>query len=353
MIRTYRFVFILIIGMFCSVNAMSGVTTCSEVQSEFNAKVLELLESNKLERLKEYTESIPDCVELTDKNELSTICTNDRTDGKDFLWHVWKKGLNKNKNIVGIDAGIYTALGVLYRKLYKAEPNIWNRENYYNFYKRYKYTWLQDTVELIFIQLWQRGSIFKKWDGFSGMTGRHIYTTLYISSMLGFDSIYKYISPEIKLDKDIYGGGRNWLRSILSEMKEKSDEFKDPNLLLTIKSDWFDSIMINEKDNEERNYYQGIKGKRKFEMLNESGWDMFMEGGFEPTNWEKHAVTLNVRACPHVHNLQVCESFKKGAIKYGFYTPPEVIEKQLEAKLMEAVNRTSGKFDKGHFNPFL
>ena len=347
-----KFVVVLIIGVCCSVNVM-GITTLSQVQSEFNAKVLELLENNDLEQLKEYTQSIPDCVEPGEENETPEICTNDRTDGRNFLWHIWKKGLKRSENVIEIDAGIYTALGVFYRKLYKAEPTVWNRANYYDFYKRYKNTWLQDNVELMFTQLWQRGSIFKKWDGFSGMTGRHIYTTLYISSMLGFDSMYKYVSSEIRLDKDVYGGGKNWLRSILYEMKQKSDEFKGEDLLLTIKRDWLDSILIGEFNAEERNYYKGVKTKRMFEMLNEKGWDMFMEDGLEPSKWEKHAVTLNIRACPKVHKAEVCKSFEKGAIKYGFYIPPEVIEEQLEQKLIEAVNRTSGKFDKGHFNPSI
>lgn len=345
----YKIVVTFIIGMGCAINAMSGMSYSSQAQAEFNAQVLRFLENNELAQLKEYMESIPDCEDVTDANE-APICTNDRTDGKNFLWHIWKRGLNKKENVVEVDAGIYMALGVFYKKLYKTEPEVWNRRNYYNFYKRYKDTWLQENIELIFTQLWQRGSIFKKWEGFSGMTGQRIYTTLYISSMLGFESMYKYVSPEIKLDKQVYGGGRNWLHSILYEMKQKSDELKGNDLLLTIKRDWLDSILIGEFNAEERDYYKGVKTKKMFEMLNEKGWDMFMEGGLEPSEWEKHVVALNIRACPRVHKPEVCKSYEKGAVKHGFYIPPEVIEEQLEQKLMEAVNRTSGKFDKGYFN---
>ena len=310
------------------------------------------MKNNDLNQLKEYVESIPDCSNFS-KEEEPEICTDDRTDGLDFLWHIWKMGLKKDEGKVKIDAGLYTSLSNLYTKLYGENPRVWNYNNYLDFYNRYKNTWLKERVELIMTQFWQRGSIFNKYKGFSGMTGKNIYTTLYISDKLNFGNVYKYVSPEIKLDKYTHGGGKNWLRSILNEMKEKSTETNSPKLLNNIISSWFDSIISPEQwDKTEQEFYQGIKQKRMYEMLDEKGWDMFANVGLVPSKWSKNTVTLYVHSCMRVMKKEkVCSSFEQGAIKYGFYTPYEQIEEELNEKLVEAVERVSGKLEKGYFNP--
>ncbi len=342
-------IFVLAIG-YCS-KLMANPIESYWSQSNFNEKALELLKNNDLEALQEYTNSIPDCGPAYEGDKANGICTADRINGKSFLWHVWQKGAVRERaiyNLVEVDAGLYDSLNNLYRLLYHAEPRNFNIKSYRDFYNRFKNTWLQERVELILTNLWQPGTIYRKWDGFSAMTGKNIYTTLYVSYMLGF-GICKYIDPEIKLDKYVYGGGRERLRTILNEMKQKSDETNTPELLRYIKRLWYHSIAYNESDEAEKEYYQGKKHKKMYELLGEGGWDMFSDMldtvTGETLRREKHNIKVDIWSCPRITGKpELCESFEQGAIKNGFYTAPvEYVEPSIEEKMQEMQNQINEK----------
>ena len=186
-------------------------------------------------------------------------------------------------------------------------------------------------------QLWQPGTELRKYDGFSAMTGKHIFTTLYVSWYSGFDSMYKYISPSIKFDKQVYGGGKNRLRTILREMKQASQELNAPYLLYSAKRSWLDYLLSSENfDDEEVAYYQGIKRKRMFEFFDEEGWGMFAEKEMPPSHWERHTVRLYILSCPRSYPQELCDQFEKGAIKYGYYFPP--VPEPTPEEIVEKIN---------------
>ena len=310
-------------------------------QEQFNAQVLDLLKQHDLTGLKDLMDRVPDCV-LPEQDEIiPEVCTNDRTDGYDFIRHIWKKGTKPGQvrlNIVDVDGGLYDSLRSLYWYLYQADPRNFHKEFYRDFYNRYKQTWLRAYIEVILTQLWQRGTTYEKLSGFSAMTGKHIYTTLYVSQQLGFDSIYQYISPGVRLDKYVNGGGRNWLRSILTEMKQASEETNTPELLRAVKTAWFTSILESEwYDEAERQYYQGIKQKRMFELLNEDGWAMFADLAPALPKWQRHNIGVYIRACGHLYSAAVCEAFENGAVKYGFYTPPVQYTEPTKEEMIEEI----------------
>ncbi len=359
---------------FFPVNVFADTQRSVIAQMNFKDKVLELLKQNDLDALKEYIDSIPNCnysakavkeevvsEEGTEEtpiqepaaqvNPANEICTVDRTNGKSFLWHVWQKGANKERlrfTLVEIDAGLYDSLGNLYRYLYNANSRQFDARLYRDFYNRFKNTWLKEKIELILTNLWQDGTIYRKWDGFSAMTGKNIYTTLYVSYMVGIP-LTKYIDPEIKLDKYVYGGGRDRLRVILKEMKQKNDETNTPQLLRYIKRLWYHSIAYNESDQEEKDYYQGRKHKKMYELLSEGGWDMFsdiLDGlSGETLRLEKHNIKVDIWNCERITGKkELCDSFEQGAIKNGFYTAPiEYIEPSIEEKMQELQDQIDEK----------
>ena len=344
---------ITILGIgFCSTFLMANPMSSYLAQDDLRSKVLDLLKNNDLDQLQEYLASIPDCNASFEGEGNVNNCTVDRTNGKSFLWHVWQKGASRERlryTLVELDAGLYDGLSNLYRSLYHAEPREFNANYYRDFYNRFKNTWLKERVELIVTNLWQPGTIYRKWDGFSAMTGKNIYTTLYVSYMLNFGNITKYVDPEIKLDKYIYGGGRDRLRTILREMKQKSDETNTPELLRYIKLLWYHSISHNENDQAEKDYYQGKKYIRKYEMFNEEGWAMFadMFDGLsgETLRREKHNIKVDIWNCMRIiNNAETCDAFEQGAIKYGFYTPPiEVTEPSIEEQMQEIQDQINEK----------
>lgn len=355
-------------------------------QAAFRDKALELLKQQDLDALKDYVDSIPDCnlsynvnqEQINNQDEIASegnalqeideeesaqefvvqnnpqsdqVCTMDRIDGKAFLYRVWQKGVSRERfrfDLIETDAGLYDSLGNYYRFLYNAEPRNFNIKFYRDFYNRFRDTWLQSRVELVLTNLWQPGTIYRKWSGFSAMTGKNIYTTLYVSWLVGID-ICKYIDPEIKMDKYIYGGGRDRLRTILREMKQKSEETNTPELLRYIKRLWYHSISYNESDEAEKEYYQGKKHTKKYELLSDGGWDMFSDvlDGLtgETLRREKHNIKVDIWNCVRItEKPELCESFEQGAIKNGFYTAPiEYVEPSIEEKLQEMQNQINEK----------
>lgn len=298
-------------------------------QEKFNQQMFDLLKIEELEQVRALMQSVPDCpdsVEELGSKPAPTFCTRDRSDNLGFLRHIWKKNSLVGKvdfDVVSVDAGLYDSLGALYRAWYQSSNTQFDRDHYRHFYAKYKGTWLQPYVEQILTQLWQPGTEFRKEEGFSAQKGQEIYNTLYISHMLDFDSMYQYVSPEIRLDKSLVGGGRGMLRDVLRGLDARSAETGSPELLHVIKNNWLNSILSPEHgDEEESNYYGGKKLQRVFELLNEDGWAMFADPGMQPTHWQKHTVSIYVRACPRLHRADVCEAFEKGATKYGYYTAP-------------------------------
>ena len=351
-----KYLFLILMSSFiCPSIIMASTQGSIMEQFLFKDKVLELLKQKDFDAIKEYIGTIPNCNLSYKKNEEQTtnssdpVCTMDRINGKNFLWHVWQKGYSRESyrfNLIEIDAGLYDSLSNYYRFLYSAEPRDFNVELYRNFYNLFMGTWLQERVELILTNLWQPGTIYKKWAGFSAMTGKDIYTTLYVSHELGI-GVCKYIDCEIKLDKYVYGGGKNRLRTILKEMKQKSDETNTPELLRYIKRSWYHSIAYNEADEEEKEYYQGKKTKKKFEMLSGDGWDMFsgMFDGItgETLRREKHNIQVDIWNCLRImQNQELCNSFEQGAIRNGFYTP--TVE-ELETVIAEQLEEMQNKLD--------
>lgn len=346
-----KYLLLMLLSILICPNIMANTQGSVIAQMDFRYRVLEFLKQKDFDGLKDYVDSVPNCDLSYNKDEeqeaeySDPVCTMDRINGKSFLWHVWQKGYNKESyrfNIIEIDAGLYDSLANYYRFLYNAEPRDFDLKSYRNFYNRFLDTWLQERVELILTNLWQPGTIYRKWDGFSAMTGKNIYTTLYISYKLGM-GICKYIDDEIKLDKYVYGGGRDRLRTILKEMKQKSEETNTPELFRYIQRLWYHSIAYNEADEAEKEYYQGKKHRKMFELLSEDGWDMFagMLDGItgETLRREKHNISVDIRACQRIMQKQeLCDSFEQGAIRNGFYIPPYV-EPSIEEQVQEMQNQ--------------
>ena len=355
-----KYLCLMLLSIFvCPVAVMASTQGSIREQSIFKDRIFEMLKRQDLNAIKDYVNSIPDCDLSYNKEEEDTsssdpVCTMDRINGKSFLWHVWQKGYNKESyrfNLIETDAGLYEALGNYYRSLYHVEPRKFDVKLYKDFYNRFINTWLQERVELILTQLWQSGTIYKKWEGFSGMTGKNIYTTLYISNKLGFKNIFRYIDPEVKMDKHVKIGTKSSrLNTILKEMKQTSEETDAPELLPKVVNSWFNSIISPELwDKTEQEYYKGKKQENMYRTLNEEGWDIFADAGLTPDDWQIHTVTLYVRACDRVlGNKEICSAFEAGATKYGFYVPPQKIEEQVEQEVAETVDRTSAKFNKGY-----
>ena len=310
-------------------------------QEKFNERVFELLQQNDLEQLQAYLDSVPNCVNPPEGEPMPEFCTNDRMDGLDYIRHVWRKGWRTNVmefNVVAMDVGIYDALGKLYWTRYRASRTQFDERHYRDFHDRYKDTWLAPRVEQTLTQLWQRGTTYEKYNGFSAMTGKDIYTTLYVSFRSGFGNIYKYVSRDIRLDKYLRGGGRGRLQTILKEMEQASAETDSPWLLRNIKTHWLYSILSPEsRDEEEKEYYQGIKQRRMYEMLNEEGWAMFADLSETLHKTQKHNIGVYIQACPHLYSQEICDGFEQGAIKYGFYIPPIKYEEPTPEEMLKEI----------------
>ena len=115
--------------------------------------------------------------------------------------------------------------------------------------------------------------------------------------------------------------------------------------------DWFYSLVGSESwDDTEHEYYKGSKQKRMYKFFNEEGWNAFARVGFKSNKWERHTMTLYVKACRRVLTKddvydveKTCSAFENGAEKYGFYYPPyvepsievqvEEVQKQIEEQL--------------------
>ena len=339
-----------------SVIAKADYPSSVAKQKEVDAQIMTLLESNNLEQLKEYIDSIPDCKYLEDK-QTPEFCTFDRIDGKCYMVHVFNKDFQwkeRDFTAVSIESGIYTALKRIYSTSYHKDSRTFDINTYRDFYNRYRATWLSERVEKILINIWQKGDFLDKYSDFSAMSGQSIYTTLYVSRELGLPT-YKYASSEVSYDLYVPQARRGRFHTILNEMKRKSKETNSPELLKGVVGKWFDSLISSELwDKTEQEYYKGKKQERMYRMFNEEGWDMFAEAGVTPNDWRIHSITLYVRACRRVlKNEKICSAFEEGAAKHGFYIPPEKIAEQQEQELNEAINRTSGKFDKGYFKPYF
>ncbi|MBO7605616.1 MAG: hypothetical protein J6S61_04035 [Elusimicrobiaceae bacterium] len=343
-------IFIISIFVF-SVIAQADYSSSVKKQKELNTEVMELLKANNLDKLREYIYGIKDCG-ISEDGQTPEFCTFDRIDGKDFVTHVLQGGFrveHKNFTIVSPDIALYEALKRYYISSYKSDPRTFNLNNYSDFYSHYKNTWLKDITEKVIIKMWQRGDFFDKYSNFSCMTGVNIYTTVYISHLLKFDSIFKYTSPEISFNMTGPTACRGRLHTILNEMKRKADETNSHDLLKQVVSSWFNSLSTPEIwDETEQQYYKGKKQQRMYDMFNEEGWDMFAGASLTPTAWQKHTITLYVHSCMRVINdVKRCSAFEQGAIKHGFYTPYEQAEEQLEDHLADEIERVSSRLDKG------
>lgn len=290
----------------------------SRAQQEFNTRVYNLLQENQIDELEQYVQSIPDCPAQGPDGE---ICTNERTDGFNYIWHVRKRGThtwNKRGQIISIDNGVYDALSTWYKELYNSVPTHLDRQHYEDFYRKYKGTWLCQKVEETMTQLWQPG---RAYDGttWAGITyGKEFYTALYVSVLAQFDDIYKYVSPHLYFSKYRAGTSYIYLLGTFKSMGEISRQTDTAWLWNAVKRRWLDSLLQPETY-EEGNYYEGGKQKLIIEFFNEFGWGLFMADGYQPTEWQRHTATLYGRSCERMTNLasHACELYREGITKYG------------------------------------
>lgn len=336
-----------------SVIAKADNRTSFNAQKEFEKQVVDLLKSNSLEELKELTESVPNCEYLED-GTTPPLCTLDRTDGKDFVIHVFQRTFPRQYNdftVVNIDVALYEGFEKLYSYLYKDYCRTLDIEKYQKFYNRFRDTWLADRAEKTMIRIWQRGDFLDKYSDFSCVTGERLFTTIYVSDKIGIGA-FKYVSSGIVMNLHIYDGANGRVNKILSEMKRQAKKLNALDLFQKVLHEWFYSIVSYEGwDEGEKEYYKGTKQERMYKFLDEDGWDAFGKAGIKPDSWERHTIKLNILACrrvlsynKNVYNPEkICSAFEKGAEKYWFYFPPyeepsidvqiEEIQKQLNEQL--------------------
>ena len=221
-------------------------------------------------------------------------------------------------------------------------------DKYKNFYGRFHDSWLSEKLEKSMIRIWQKGDFLSKYNHFSCVTGETLFTTIYISNIIGLDP-FKYVDKKILMNLYAYDGGNERVYKVLSEMKRKASELDAQDLFQTVLHEWFYSIVSYEGwDKSEVEYYKGMKQKRMYKFLNELGWDAFGKVGIQPSKWEKHTVSLYVKACPRVlGDEKTCAAFEKGATKYGFYTPvtekvENAVEKEIAAFTVDLQNKLDG-----------
>ncbi len=318
----------------------------SKAQREFEEKVLDLLKSNSLEELQEYIESIPDCTYLED-GTVPPLCTLNRMDNRDFVTHTFHGSIEydgyKDFTVVNIDAALHRGFESLYTYLYDEYYRTLDISKYRNFYSRFRNTWLSEKVEKTMIKLWQKGDFLDKYNYFSCVTGETLFTTIYVSYIIGLDP-FKYVGKKILMNLYTYDGGNERVYKILSEMKQKAKKLDAMNLFQEVLHEWFYSIISYEEwDKTEMGYYQGTKQERMYRFFDEVGWDAFGKVGIKSTSWERHVIKLNILSCrrvleyKQVYNFdKICSAFEKGAEKYGFYYPPYV-EPSIEEKI-EGIN---------------
>ncbi|MBO4707983.1 MAG: hypothetical protein J5594_05465 [Elusimicrobiaceae bacterium] len=335
-----------------SVIAKADNITSLKAQQEFEKKVLELLKSNSLEELREYTESIPDCVYLED-GTVPPLCTVNRIDKRDFVTHVFHRSIErgyKDFTVVNIDAALYGGFESFYSYLYNDFYKTLDVSKYRNFYSRFRNSWLSEKVEKTMIRIWQKGDFFDKYNHFSCVTGETLFTTIYISYIIGIDP-FKYVNRGILMNTHVYNGGSERVYRILIEMKRKASNLDALDLFQEVLHEWFYSIISYEGwDKTEMEYYKGTKQEFMYKFLSEFGWNAFGKAGIKPSSWERHTIKLNVRACRTVlgykklYNLEkICSDFENGAEKYGFYYPPYV-EPSIEEKIEEINTQFKEKY---------
>lgn len=335
-------VFFSILGL--SVIAKADSSSSYKAQQEFEKQVLELLKSNNLNELKELTESIPDCDYSVD-GTLPQLCTLDRTDGKDFVTHVFQRSFQREYQdftIANIDVAIYEGFEKLYSYLFKDYYRTLDIEKYQQFYNRFRDTWLAERAEKTLIRIWQRGDSLDKYSDFSCVTGERLFTTIYVSDKLGIGA-FKYVSSGIVMNLHIYDGANGRVNTILKEMKRQAKKLDALDLFQKVLHEWFYSIVSYEGwDEGEKEYYKGTKQERMYKFLDEDGWDAFGKAGIKPDSWERHTIKLNILACRRVLSYnkeiynpeKICSAFEKGAEKYWFYFAPPV-EPSIEEKIDE------------------
>ncbi len=344
---------VVLFGIIClSVIVKADNYTSFKAQEEFEKTVLDLLKSNSLEELRELTESIPDCQYLED-GTTPPLCTFNRTDGKDFITHVFQSAFRwdyKDFTVVNIDVAIQEGFDRLYSYLFRDYYTTLDVEKYRKFYDRFRGTWLAERAEQSMIRVWQKGDFLDKYSRFSFVNGRRLFTTIYVSDILGIGA-FKYVSRGISMDLHLYNGGSGRVREILDEMKYQAQKLDALNLFQKVLHAWFYSIVSYEGwDDTEHEYYQDTKQERMYKYLDEAGWDMFGKVGMKSNAWERHTIKLNVFACRRVFSHRdvhdpekICSAFEKGAEKYGFYYPPHV-EPSIEKQIEEVQNQFKEKY---------
>ena len=309
-------------------------------QQEFNTQIYHFLRTNQMDELQRFIEQVPDCSEA-DEAEVD-MCTPDRTDGKPYLQHIELRNVNEKSDskIVFVDRGIYDAITAWYKTLYGADPKTLNQAAYKDFYNRYRGTWLAPQIEETLILRWQPGVVFDGVVNFPKVTGKGIFTTLYVAKLLQVDG-YKYISPNLRFQK--YSGNAfytKWL-SILLEMEKLGKQTNSSEIVRELKSTWLDSLLAPELGGE-CSYYEGRKQKYIIEFFNKFGMGLFMNDGNTPTKWQKHTATLYARACERTPRISAksCELYREGITKYGLNEDADrqkVVGEQTRLAVQEAI----------------
>lgn len=336
----------LLVGLLLGSPVFASPEGSRVAQKKFNEQLVELLKNNDLAQAQALMQSVPDCPKDDSQESSPAFCTHDRADGFGFVHHVLKRHAITDKikfDVVSVEAGLYEGLNALYRQYYQVSPKEYNKNNYRRFYGKYRGTWMAPYVEQVEAFLWQQGMTYDLQNGFSARNGQGIYTTLYISFQSGFDNLYQYVSPEVRLDKYTRSCGRLRLQTILAEMKKRSEETNSPDLLLVLKNAWLNSILKPEWGNAtESAFYQGQKQELMYRMLNEEGWALFADLSKNLSKVQRHNIGLYVRACPRSHDPETCEAFEQGATKYGFYIPPI---KHVEPTKKEMIQEVKNQLD--------
>lgn len=311
--------------------APSGSFGMGDAQQEFNTQVYNLLQGNRLDELEQLVKEMPDCRSASEKEMPEKICTKDRMDGQKYVRHI---NLHKSfpsrgeENVVCVDCGIYEGLTGGYKAEYGEPPFKLNAKAYRAFYDKYKYTWLAPFVEETMTQLWQSGRAYDGMTSAGVSFGDAVYTTLYVSSLAGFDDIFKYVSPRLYIYKHRAGASYGYLLGFFMDMERMSRRTNSPELWRSVKQKWLSSLLEPEVYSD-ADYYQGRKQKSIIEFFNKFGWSLFVTDGYTPTQWQRHTATLYGRACERMTNLapKACELYREGINKYGIN---EDLEKQQE-----------------------
>ena len=309
-------------------------------QEKLNNEVFDIFKyvqypTEQAKKINKLFASIPDCESTWDKDPLPVYCEVRSGEKASFLELLQTNAMELDEiPVVVPEKALYYGLTKYYQWFFgHRDPAEFNRIRYSHFYNKYKETPFGSQLEQIMLFIWQDGQNVKglpltKWDG------KRIYDTVEIAAAIGMKDPYKYLK-EANLPV-FYDQGTflTEMERIHQEVKTRSEEKANAELLKGIKSVWWDFLLGSYyvKANSNKSFWmiQLLSGKYITEyetffknMRKNLAWEIF---AVKPgTAWEQERVKALYDECvelaknPDRKNLQDCSMFRRNAAGYGYY----------------------------------